>query len=52
MIHAKCLSIPTLGKLILMMMMMLEYFFYLPQQHCNLSEDIQQSCLTVTINGM
>jgi len=27
-------------------------FFFISQYHCNLSEDIQQSCLTVTINGM
>ena len=27
----------------------LNIFFYLPE-HCNMSEDIQQSCLTVTIN--
>jgi len=26
-------------------------FYYLPE-HCNLSEDIQQSCLTVSINDM
>jgi len=26
-------------------------FFFLPV-HCNLFKDIQQSCLTVTINGM
>ena len=26
--------------------------FFISQYHCNLSEDIQQSCLTVTINGM
>ena len=26
--------------------------FFICQYHCNLSEDIQQSCLTVTINGM
>ena len=28
------------------------YFFLISQYHCNLSEDFQQSCLTVTINGM
>jgi hypothetical protein len=27
------------------------FFLTLPE-HCNISEDIQQSCLTVTINGM
>jgi len=27
-------------------------FLFIPQYHCNLSEDIQQSWLTVTINGM
>jgi hypothetical protein len=27
------------------------FFLTLPE-HCNLSEDIQQSCLPVTINGM
>jgi len=29
----------------------LHIFFYFPE-HCNLSEDIQQSCLRVTINGI
>ena len=28
------------------------FIFFISQYHCNLSEDIQQSCLTVTINGM
>jgi len=26
--------------------------FFISQYHFNLSEEIQQSCLTVTINGM
>jgi len=26
--------------------------FFISQYHCNLSEDIQQSCLTITTNGM